>query len=116
MSEGSEARVFSLDAANALLPEVRSLTEAAVTETERLATEAQSDRCDEITRQHLSQRIDAVIARWAADVQALGLEVKGLWLVDFDNGEGYYCWRYPEERVAHFHGYDEGFAGRMKII
>jgi len=25
-----------------------------------------------------------------------GLEVKGLWLVDFDNGSGYYCWRYPK--------------------
>ena len=32
------------------------------------------------------------------------------------NGEGYYCWSYPEATIAHFHGYDEGFSGRMKIV
>ena len=46
---------------------------------------------------------------WAGEVQSLGLEAKGLWLVDFDNGEGYYCWCYPEETVAHYHGYADGF-------
>jgi hypothetical protein len=48
-------------------------------------------------------------------MEALGLEVKGLWLVDFDNGSGYYCWRWPEEDLAYFHGYDEGFDGRVRI-
>ena len=37
------------------------------------------------------------------------------WLVDFDNGEGYYCWKYPEDTVGHFHGYEDGFAGRISI-
>ncbi len=49
------------------------------------------------------------------EVQSLGLEAKGLWLVDFDNGEGYYCWCYPEETVAHYHGYEDGFRGRTRI-
>ena len=44
-----------------------------------------------------------------------GLEAKGLWLVDFDNGEGYYCWSYPESSITHYHGYDDGFAGRISI-
>jgi hypothetical protein len=35
--------------------------------------------------------------------------------VDFDNGGGYYCWCYPEETVAHYHGYDDGFSGRTRI-
>ena len=48
-------------------------------------------------------------------VQSLGLEAKGLWLVDFDNGEGYYCWSYPEPTIAHYHTYDAGFAGRITI-
>jgi hypothetical protein len=52
---------------------------------------------------------------WAADVQALGPEVKGLWLVDFDNGHGYYCWCYPEAAILHYHAYEDGFAGRVKI-
>ena len=43
----------------------------------------------------------------------MGLEIKGLWLVDFDSGAGYYCWKYPESSLGHFHGYDEGFSGRV---
>jgi hypothetical protein len=35
--------------------------------------------------------------------------------VDFDNGDGYYCWSYPESAITHYHGYDEGFSGRMSI-
>jgi hypothetical protein len=46
----------------------------------------------------------------------MGCEVKGLWLVDFDNGEGYYCWQYPESNLEYFHGYTEGFAGRSKLF
>ena len=45
--------------------------------------------------------------RWAAELRDIDLEVKGLWLVDFDNGEGYYCWRYPEETVGHYHTYEK---------
>ena len=45
----------------------------------------------------------------------MGIEVKGLWLIDFDNGSGYYCWQYPEESLQYFHGYEEGFGGRVKL-
>ena len=44
-----------------------------------------------------------------------GCQAKGMWLVDFDTGEGYYCWHYPEPEICYFHGYDEGFRGRVKI-
>jgi hypothetical protein len=35
----------------------------------------------------------------------------------FDCGEGYdyYCWRYPAESLGFFHGYEEGFQGRVPI-
>ena len=36
--------------------------------------------------------------------------------VDFDNGDGYYCWKCPEVTILHYHCYDEGFAGRMTIV
>ena len=48
-------------------------------------------------------------------MRSLGLEIKGLWLVDFDSGAGYYCWKYPEPAIDHFHGYEEGFAGRLPL-
>ncbi|HSN87769.1 MAG TPA: DUF2203 family protein, partial [Thermoanaerobaculia bacterium] len=52
---------------------------------------------------------------WAGEMAAMGCEVKGLWLVDWDSGDGYYCWRFPEESIGFFHTYDDGFAGRIPI-
>ena len=51
----------------------------------------------------------------AREMEVLGADVKGLWLVDFDSGAGYYCWQWPEQELAFFHTYDEGFAGRTRI-
>ena len=48
-------------------------------------------------------------------MERLGLVVKGLWLVDFDTGDGYLCWKYPELRINHYHEYNAGFAGRREL-
>ena len=108
-------RTFSLDEAQALLPTVRRVTDEAVAQTSRLEAELDATEPDDPAREQLVDQLNEVIAGWARQIQALDAEVKGLWLVDFDNGEGYYCWRHPEPIVSHYHGYDEGFAGRMKI-
>ena len=56
-----------------------------------------------------------VVQEWAEELKTLGVEIKGLWLVDFDSGAGYYCWKYPEPALNHFHSYEEGFAGRLPL-
>ncbi len=56
-----------------------------------------------------------IVNRWVDKMRRLGLTVKGLWLVDFDTGDGYLCWKFPELHLGHFHGYTEGFAGRRRI-
>jgi hypothetical protein len=109
-------RIFSLEEAARLLPRVKAVTTDAVTRVEALTAQIQALPETHPTRTRLSAEIEQAIRLWARDVQEMGLEAKGLWLVDFDNGEGYYCWCYPEDAIAHFHGYDEGFAGRMKIV
>ena len=81
---------------------------------ERLVLDARAG-ADEAARQRVDARIQDVVSRWAREIEALGAEVKGVWLVDFDNGSGYYCWRWPERELDHFHGYDDGFAGRSRI-
>lgn len=92
------------------------MTVDAVTRVEALTARVQALPEAHPTRARLSAEIEEAIRTWTEDVRAMGLEAKGLWLVDFDNGEGYYCWCYPETTIAHFHGYEEGFAGRMKIV
>ena len=98
--------MFSYEEASVLLPEVRQVTEEAYRRVERLA--ASSGRAAQA-------EADDVVQAWAQGLLARGLEIKGLWLVDFDNGSGYYCWRYPEPRLEFYHSYEEGFGGRMRI-
>jgi hypothetical protein len=107
--------IFSLAQARELLPQVKLLTADAVIRAEAVSAELQ--RLSEADPAHaqLSAALREIVDNWAEAVRAMGLEAKGLWLVDFDNGEGYYCWKYPEAAIAHYHGYDDGFAGRIPI-
>ena len=99
-------KVFSYEEAAQLLPVVREETEGAYRRVESLAASATASARAEA---------DEVVQEWARGMLARGLEVKGLWLVDFDNGSGYYCWRYPEPGLQFYHSYEDGFGGRMRI-
>ena len=98
--------MFSYAEASVLLPQVRQVTEDAYRRVERLAASGGAAAQAEA---------DAVVQAWAEDLHARGLEIKGRWLVDFDNGSGYYCWRHPESSLQYFHSYEEGFGGRVKL-
>lgn len=99
-------RIFTFEEARQLLPAVRERT--------RKAMEALAE-LEEGGGEARRRAGQGILEVWVRDVEALGIEVKGPWLVDFDSGAGYYCWRWPEETLDFFHGYDEGFAGRVRI-
>jgi len=103
----AEKTIFSYEQAAELLPEVRRLTEAAHLKVEELTRRGRVKDAED--------RLNEVVGQWAEAMMRRGLEVKGLWLVDFDNGSGYYCWRYPETSLMFYHSYEEGFGGRMRI-
>ncbi len=105
-------KVFSYGEAVAMLPEVRRLTEQAQQQVTALTTQADEGG---IARQEVEEAVGEVIRDWAQAMVGMGLEVKGLWLVDWDNGSGYYCWKHPEDGLHYFHSYEEGFRGRMRI-
>lgn len=113
MTDGGTAqKTFSYEEAARLLPRVRRLTEEAYRRVEAVAGAVASPDRPSADAQ---AEVDRVVSGWAQAVMEMGLEVKGLWLVDFDNGSGYYCWRYPEEGLLYYHSYAEGFRGRMRI-
>jgi hypothetical protein len=107
--------LFTLQEARALLPRVKLLTADAVRRAESISAQLETVAEDDPDHETLSAALRNVVNDWAEELQTLGAEPKGLWLVDFDNGEGYYCWRYPEPAITHYHGYSDGFAGRVTI-
>ncbi|MDC0980434.1 DUF2203 family protein [Bdellovibrionales bacterium] len=63
----------------------------------------------------LEGEINSYIKSWHIKVRKLGGEPKGLWLIDFDCGDGYFCWQYPEPEVLFWHGYQDGFSKRISL-
>lgn len=98
-------RTFTFEEAQKLLPAVRERTRRAISKIEAIPADAEE----------AAPEAEAVLVAWAREMEELGIEVKGPWLVDFDSGAGYWCWRWPEETLDYYHGYEEGFAGRIRI-
>lgn len=110
-------RIFTYEEALALLPSVQELTREAAEKVEALTGGPSSGTGAEemVVSEDSLPEVEQILAAWASSMLELGLEVKGLWLVDFDSGSGYYCWRYPEPALEFFHTYEEGFQGRVAL-
>lgn len=76
----------------------------------------------DLTRKKIeSLRLTNEVEQAVAEIQETGCVVKDLdeGLVDFpslrDGREVYLCWKLGEERIAYWHGLEEGFAGRKPL-
>lgn len=99
-------RTFTFEEARKVLPAVRERTRRAIARIEALGEPWEAPAGPEAR---------TILLAWAREMEELGIEVKGPGLVDFDSGDGYWCWRWPEEAIDYYHGYDEGFGGRVRI-
>ena len=67
------------------------------------------------------ERLTGEIRRGLGEIVELGGAPKdvGLGLVDFlhlrDGREVHLCWKYGEREIRHWHGLDEGYAGRKPL-
>ncbi|MDA8420420.1 MAG: DUF2203 domain-containing protein [Pseudomonadota bacterium] len=111
----NDPRIFTLAEARDLFPLVRSITQAAHTELDPVRRRLESMVPTNPMIRDIECRYEAIVKRWVAKMERLGLVVKGLWLVDFDTGDGYLCWKFPELRIGHYHTYHEGFSGRRPL-
>jgi len=111
----NETRAFSLAEAEALFPLVRTITHEAFQELDPVRKRLESMVPTNPQIREVERQYEQIVKRWMAKMGRLGLVVKGLWLVDFDTGDGYLCWKYPELRISHYHGYAEGYTGRRPL-
>jgi hypothetical protein len=107
-------------AANADATEARTWLE---TEQQRI-TVAGGGVVDQAAWRSARERLDRgarTVQEGIEKIQALGGVTKdlGMGLVDFlhlrDGREVNLCWRYGEERITHWHGLREGYAGRKPL-
>jgi hypothetical protein len=108
-------RVFTLAEAEELFPIVWRITRATYEELEPHRRALQTTMPHGTHLKQIEKRYENIVRRWVQKMERLGLVVKGLWLVDFDTGDGYLCWKFPELRIGHYHSYDTGFGGRRRL-
>jgi hypothetical protein len=110
-----DPRVFTLAEAEALFPLVHRITFATCHELDPVRRTLAGMMPTHPQLREVEQHYETIVRGWVGKMERLGLVVKGLWLVDFDTGDGYLCWKFPELHIAHYHGYQEGFAGRRPL-
>lgn len=110
-----DPRIFELEEARALFPLVRRITAESYEELQPVKQRLQNMLSTDPRIVHVEKSYEEIVKRWMSKMERLGLVVKGLWLVDFDTGDGYLCWKYPELKINHFHDYSSGFAGRRNL-
>lgn len=108
-------RKWTLDEARAALPGIIEITEHAHERSRQLQQHLTKGIRPENEQEGLEDELERVLTQWVEAVQSMGAEVKQLWLVDFDNGRGYYCWQYGESDLLYEHSYEGGFAARKRI-
>ncbi len=130
------ARPFTPEEANRLLPRIEPLVRELM-EVRRSLREQQEvlaafqakargnggvSRGPEVmAARQAAERLTAQLRQGIEEVQAFGCVVKDLemGLVDFpairDGVEVYLCWRIGEDRIAFWHGTEEGYGGRKPL-
>lgn len=125
----SATKYFTLEEANALLPQIEPLMAQLLerrAKAARLSQEIKSLLAD--TRLDVGGAVPAeltqdfaAIEKLVKDIQSFGCVVKNLnaGLLDFltvrDGREVYLCWRYGEPAVAFYHELHTGFNGRQPV-
>lgn len=110
----SNKKIWTLESAKKVFPIIYEITEISYRRVELLKQKLNS-LIPENELETIEDQINKEIQFWVLQMLEIGVEVKGLWLIDFDNGKGYYCWKYDEKEIFYEHDYDSGFAGRRII-
>ncbi len=116
ISACNDPRVFTLAEAEELFPLVWKITEEAYRELEPVRRQLEAMVPTNPQIQKVEREYETTVRKWVGKMERLGLVVKGLWLADFDTGDGYLCWKFPELRLSHFHSYHEGFCERRPLV
>lgn len=112
---GLKDKLFNIHDAQIVLPSVR-----AVTEHQRKILVPIQDRLNKMLandprRKVFEKDYELVVSHWSSKVSLLGARVSGLWMVEFDVGDGSLSWRYPELSLSYFRANGAKFSERVRL-
>lgn len=100
---------WDLKDAQELIPLLLSITNHTVSKYNRLAERinylAHCGLTYQAEREH--PKVEAMLKRWQEKLFRLGVYSAAPFTVEFDFGNGLYCWRYPEKELKYWHAYDD---------
>ena len=111
----ADSKLYVLTEASELLPVVRKVTENAYNRLSKLDDRLELMLLCDPRRTPIADEYEKIVRKWIASITRLGAIPNGLWRVDFDTGEGYLCWRFPELKIGYFRGYSCEFDDRKSV-
>ena len=116
LSQMSGQEILTFAEAQALLPDIRRTTREFHAPVERLISRLQSTPPYQTqTALELERQLDDLIRQWNDKIRRLGALPRGLWTIDFNCGQGYYSWKYPEPGLFYWRSAHAGPGGRKLI-
>ncbi|MBT4760486.1 MAG: DUF2203 family protein [Bdellovibrionaceae bacterium] len=108
--------IIKLDKARELLPLIIKITKYYSERVNRLIENLENIDIEDVEFANtLEDQLNSSIRTWYQKMNRLGTKPKGLWIIEFDFGSGYLCWKYPEEDILYWHSYNCGYKERILI-
>jgi len=112
---GNTLKLFNLAEAREHLPLVSAITKHHQAELAPIQARLNRMLSNDPRRAPIEQAYEDVVGKWRVKIEHLGASVQGLWVVEFDVGEGVLCWRYPELSLTYIRLHQQSFASRSKL-
>lgn len=106
---------FTLESAKEILPIIQRATKHADSEIKVLLAKMSEIDPRSSEGVAIELQVNELFVQWQTKMTKLGVEGKGMFMVDFDTGVDYLCWKFPETSLEHRHEYTEGMQHRTKI-
>lgn len=115
ISLGTRDKLFNLAEARELLPLVQSITQKHHQELSPIRLRLEKMLSNDPRRASVETLYEGIVRRWKDKIELLGASVAGLWVVEFNVGEGCLSWRYPELTLGSFRANNKPLAERQKL-
>lgn len=109
------ARFFNLEEARALLPLIKKITHETYSALDPLRRELRAMSIVDDMSPQLELDYKRGVEDWIEKMNRLGVIPVTLGMVNFDTGDGYLNWKYPEVDLSHYHDYDSHYKDRKPL-